>query len=113
MTMRRRPKLKELPTGMEEYDTVILGYPNYCGTMPMAAAAFLEAFDFSGKTILPFCTNEGSGMGRSEGLIKKLCPTAEVRSGKSILGSKADEAGPELEQWLQQNGLSVRRPYSK
>lgn len=54
-----RPELKSLPTSIDAYDTVILGYPNYWGTMPMAAFTFLEAFDFSGKTILPLCTNEG------------------------------------------------------
>ena len=106
MTAGKRPELKELPIDLEAYDTIILGYPNYCGTIPMAVASFLEAFDFSGKTILPFCTNEGSGMGNSESLIKKLCPAAEVRPGKSILGSRAEQAGPELEQWLRQNGVN-------
>ena len=106
MTAGKRPELRELPADLEAYDTIILGYPNYCGTIPMAVASFLEAFDFSGKMILPFCTNEGSGMGKSESLIKKLCPAAEVRPGKSILGSRAEQAGPELEQWLRQNGVN-------
>ena len=60
---KARPELVSLPGSIDEYDTVILAYPNYWGTMPMAVYTFLESFDFSGKTILPLCTNEGSGMG--------------------------------------------------
>ena len=61
-----RPELTAYPDSLDEYDTVILAYPNYWGTMPMAVVTFLEAFDFTGKTVLPLCTNEGSGMGSSE-----------------------------------------------
>lgn len=63
MTIKRRPELKKLPESIEPYDTIVLGYPNYCGSMPQAVTTFLTAFDFTGKKILPFCTNEGSGMG--------------------------------------------------
>ena len=68
---KARPALVSVPESIDEYDTVILAYPNYWGTMPMAVYTFLESFDFSGKTILPLCTNEGSGMGSSEREIKK------------------------------------------
>lgn len=61
-----RPVLVSMPESIDKYDTVILAYPNYWGTIPMAVATFLESYDFSGKTILPLCTNEGSGMGSSE-----------------------------------------------
>lgn len=47
---------------MDEYGLIFLGYPNWWGTMPMAVFTFLEGYDFSGKTIVPFCTNEGSGI---------------------------------------------------
>ena len=57
-----RPELVSMPESIDEYDTVILAYPNYWGTVPMAVATFLERYDFTGKTILPFCTNEGSGI---------------------------------------------------
>ena len=75
---KARPELVSLPGSIDEYDTVILAYPNYWGTMPMAVYTFLESFVFSGKTILPLCTNEGSGMGSSEREIKKTCPGAAV-----------------------------------
>ena len=58
-----RPELKSYPDSLDQIDTVYLGYPNYWGTMPMAVFTFLEHFDFCGKTIYPFCTHEGSGMG--------------------------------------------------
>lgn len=82
-----RPELKQYPETLEKYDTVYLGYPNYWGTMPMAVFTFLEHFDFSGKTIVPFCTHEGSGMGISEKDIKRLCPGAIVKKGLAIKGS--------------------------
>ena len=66
-----RPELVNYPDDIEEYDTIVLGYPNYWGTFPMAVATFLERYDFKGKTILPLCTNEGSGMGSSESDVKK------------------------------------------
>lgn len=60
-----RPELKTYPESLDCYDTIFLGYPNYWGTMPMSVKTFLEKFDFTGKTIRPFCTHEGSGIGIS------------------------------------------------
>ncbi len=100
-----RPELVSLPESIDAYDTVILGYPNYWGTMPMAVVTFLENFDFSGKTILPLCTNEGSGMGSSEKDIRKYAPGAEVRRGLSITGSRAADSESSVRSWLSANGL--------
>ena len=94
-----------MPESIDEYDTVVLAYPNYWGTMPMAVFTFLEHFDFSGKTILPLCTNEGSGMGSSERDIKKACPGAEVKKGLAITGSAAAGSKSSVERWLKANGL--------
>ena len=55
-----RPELLGLPKDLSGYDRIYLGYPNYCGTMPMAVYTFLEHYDFTGKLICPFCTHEGS-----------------------------------------------------
>ena len=90
---------------IDGYDTIILGYPNYWGTMPMAVATFLERYDFSGKTILPLCTNEGSGMGASERDVRRYAPGAEVKTGLSILGSAAAESKEQVRRWLSANGL--------
>ncbi len=100
-----RPELVSMPESIEDYDTVVLAYPNYWGTMPVAVFTFLEAFDFTGKTILPLCTNEGSGMGGSVNDIKKTCPGAEVKAGLSITGSQAANSKASVQNWLSANGL--------
>jgi len=99
------PELVSMPESIDEYDTIILAYPNYWGTMPMAVVTFLEAFDFTGKTILPLCTNEGSGMGSSERGIKKYAPGAELKSGLSLTGSQAANSKGSVEKWFSANGL--------
>ena len=100
-----RPELTNYLDSIDEYDTVILAYPNYWGTMPMAVFTFLDRYDFTGKTILPLCTNEGSGMGSSERDLKKLLPGATVKKGLSITGSRAANAGDTVKKWLAGNGL--------
>ena len=116
---KARPELVFMPDSIDEYDTVVLAYPNYWGTMPMAVFTFLENFDFAGKTILPLCTNEGSGMGGSERDIKKACPGAMVKSGLSVTGSEAAKAAGRVKKWLAANGLAYgseragcSRPYT-
>ena len=100
-----RPELKSMPENIDGYDTIVLAYPNYWGTMPMAVYTFLEHFDFTGKTILPLCTNEGSGMGSSERDIKKTGPGAEVKKGLPVTGSAAANSRSSLERWFAANGL--------
>lgn len=98
-----RPELKRYPESMDGYGTIYLGYPNYWGTMPMCVFTFLEHFDFTGKTICPFCTHEGSGMGRSEADIQRLCPGTEVKKGLALHGGSIQKAKPEIEKWLGTN----------
>lgn len=100
-----RPELTEIVKNMEEYDTVVLGYPNWWGTMPMAVFTFLESYDFSGKKIIPFCTHEGSGLGHSEKDIAKLCPNATILKGLAIHGGSVKNAGKSIEAWLKTNEL--------
>lgn len=87
-----RPELTDKVGKMEEFDTVVLGYPNWWGTMPMAVHTFLEQYDFSGKRIIPFCTHEGSGAGHSEKDIQRLCPSAECLPCQAIRGSAVRSA---------------------
>lgn len=100
-----RPELTKYLDSIEEYDTIVLAYPNYWGTVPMAVATFLERYDFSGKTILPLCTNEGSGMGSSERDIMKYAPGSNVKKGLSITGSHAESSGAEVRSWLSENKI--------
>ena len=102
---KARPELASMPESVDEYDTIVLAYPNYWGTMPMAVLTFLERYDFNGKTILPLCTNEGSGMGSSERDLQKYTSGAEIRKGLSITGSKASESDEQVKKWLRVNGL--------
>lgn len=95
-----RPELKVYPDSLDGYDTIFVGYPNWWGTMPMAMFTFLEHFDLSGKRILPFCTNEGSGMGSSERDLKKVCKGAKVESGLSIHGAEAANSRGKVESWV-------------
>ena len=71
----------------------------------MAVFTFLESFDFSGKTVLPLCTNEGSGMGSSERDIRRACPGADVRRGLAVTGSRAADSEAAVRTWLRANGL--------
>lgn len=96
-----RPELKVYPESLDGYDTVYLGFPNYWGTMPMAVFTFLEHFDFTGEVIFPFCTHEGSGMGRSEADIRRLCPGATVAKGLAIHGGSVKEAEPDIRRWIE------------
>ena len=100
-----RPELISYLESIDAYDTIVLGYPNYWGTIPMAVATFLERYDFTGKTILPLCTNEGSGMGSSESDIKKYAEGAVVKSGLSITGSQASGSKGAVEKWFAANGI--------
>ena len=95
-----RPELKSYPESIDGYDTIYLGYPNYWGTMPMAVFTFLEHFDFSGKTIKPFCTHEGSGLGSSVEDIRRTCPGAEVKEGLAVRGGNAAQSRADFEKWI-------------
>ena len=82
-----RPAVKALPD-ISGYDTVYLGYPNWWGTCPMCVFTFIESQDWAGKTVKPFCTHEGSGMGHSESDLKKACAGADVEEGISYSRSR-------------------------
>lgn len=92
-----RPNLAATVDDMNNYDTVILGYPNWWGTMPMAVFKFLESYDFSCKTIIPYCTHEGSGLGRSVADIEQLCRGARILPGIAIRGGGVAKARQEIE----------------
>lgn len=103
LRQQARPQLKEYLKDLDKYDTVFIGYPNWWGTMPMAVFEFLEHCDLGGKKILPFCTNEGSGMGKSESDLKKLCPGSKIEKGLSIHGAEAAKSRALVEKWVQRS----------
>jgi len=86
------------------YSTIYLGYPIWWGDLPMCLYTFLEAHDWSGKTIHPFCTHEGSGLGKSVSSIQSLCAGVTVGEGLSLNGyiaqQQRDEAEAAVDEWL-------------
>ena len=99
---KARPEVLNLPDDLDAYDEIYLGYPNYCGTMPMAVYTFLEHYDFTGKTIHPFCTHEGSGLAGTVRDVQKAAPGAVVTKGLAIPGSSVDGAKASLEKWVKE-----------
>ena len=100
-----RPALATHVENMDQYDTIVLIYPNWWGTLPQPLFTFLEEYDFSGKTILPLCTHEGSRMGSSEGAIAQMCPDAILLSGLAVRGSDASSAQADVEAWINESGV--------
>ena len=102
-----RPELTATVADFDSYDTVFLGYPIWWGDMPMAVYTFLESYDFSGKTIIPFCTHEGSGLSETPSNIHNACPHSTVLEAVEMRGKtaqeKRDEAKEIVDEWL--NGL--------
>lgn len=99
---KARPAVKDLPENLDAYDEIYLGYPNYCGDMPMAVYTFLEAFSWEGKTIHPFCTHEGSGLCDTERSIAQICSGAAVTKGLAVHGSHVDDAQPAIQAWVKE-----------
>lgn len=95
-----RPELSTKVENMDDYDTVFIGYPNWWGSMPMAICSFLEGYDFTGKTIVPFCTHGGSALGSSESDIAALVPNSTMLEGLAIRDSNVDNADSDVEEWL-------------
>ena len=100
-----RPELASAVEDMDRYQTVFIGFPNWWGTMPMAMFTFLESYDFAGKTVIPFCTHEGSALGRSESDIAALIPEAELQKGLAVRGSNVDSAEDDVVSWLEELGF--------
>lgn len=95
-----RPELLNTLESIDNYDEIYLGFPNYWGTMPMAVFTFLEQFDWAGKKIYPFVTHEGSGFGRSESDLKKMCKGASIQKGLSVQGSMVERAKSKVDSWV-------------
>jgi len=95
-----KPKLKTKVKNIKSYDLIILGYPMWWGTFPAPVKTFLSEYDFSLKTVIPFCTHEGSYLGRSVEDIKKLCPQSTVLEGLEVRGGDVKNAQKKVFEWL-------------
>lgn len=107
MNADARPELANHVENMEQYDTILLGYPNWWATIPMPVATFLEEYDFSGKTIIPFCSHGGGGFGQSITDISKLAPNSRIGEGLSIHYSGGTSLENGITTWLNSNGVAT------
>lgn len=87
---------------MDDYDVVFLGYPLWWGTYPPIINTFLEHYDLTGKTIVPFSTSEGSGLLRTVSELRSACKGATVTEALAILGSQARQSGKTVADWARQ-----------
>jgi len=94
-----RPVLIGCPN-IVPYTDVYLCYPNWCGTIPMPVATFLELSTWTHKVIHPLCTNEGSGMGTSEDMIAKCAPEAELDEGLPVRGANVKNCRETIKEWV-------------
>lgn len=103
--MRRdaRPVLATHLASIDQYDVIFLGYPIWWYIEPMAIRTFLEEYDFTGKTIIPFCTSLGAGVGRSEENIASLVPNATVLEGVTLRTGR--DSRSQIESWLGELGI--------
>lgn len=98
-----RPEIKDKVESMEQYTTVLLGYPIWWGRAPMILDTFIESYDFSGKTIVPFCTSGGSGVGSSAEELEKLCKgDAKWLDGERL---DSDSDREDIAEWIDGLGL--------
>lgn len=99
-----RPELAADVEDFDTYDVIYLGYPIWYGDMPMAVYTFLESYDFTGKTIVPFCTHAGSGLADTVRDIQAECPGAAVLDGLAVSGvtvqTEPDAANRLVTDWL-------------
>ena len=103
-----RPEISDPPESIDGYDVILLGYPNWWASIPMPIATFLESYDFSGKTILPFCSHGGGRFGQSLTAIAKLAPQSVIAPGLSVHYSGGSRLPEEIRNWLIQNNVPIR-----
>ena len=95
-----RPKLKKHIKDFAQYDVIMLGYPNWWASIPMPIASFLEEYDFTGKTIMPFCSHGGGRFGQTLTAIAKLAPNAHITEGLSVHYSGGGRLKEDIARWL-------------
>ena len=101
-----RPAIADSIENIADYDVIYVGYPNWWGDMPMILYTFFDSYDFSGKTVAPFCTSGGSGLSDTVNAIKELEPNAAVTEGLHIGSSASSNPDDAVSEWLSEIGLA-------
>mgnify|MGYP003603050396 CR=1 FL=1 len=97
-----RPELKTAVPDIAPYDVVFVGSPNWFNTIVPPVMTFLSGSDFSGKTIVPFMTHGGGGLGKSVQDVKRLAPGATLLEGRAFRGDAVEDAGEDVRTWLRE-----------
>lgn len=100
-----RPKMKTRIENLKDYDVIFIGYPNWWYDMPMVIYSFFDAYDFKGKTIIPFVTHGGSRFSQSVQTIKELEKEARVIEGPSVSSRNVPSAESSVIAWLEKHGF--------
>ena len=96
-----RPAIAEPVKDMEQYDMVLLGFPIWWYVEPRIVDTFLESYDFTGKTVIPFATSGGSGMGKTDSILQKICPAPRWLPGARLSPQASQD---QLRTWIEQLG---------
>ncbi len=103
-----RPALADHVDGMENYDIVFLGFPNWWYTLPMAVLSFVEEYDFSGKTVIPFCTHGTGGLaGTIRDLTAALPDDVTILDPIGVYRPEVDNSRPAVQEWVAGLGLDI------
>lgn len=100
-----KPAFKGSVDNMSDYDVVFVGTPIWWGTFPQVMFTFFDKYDLNGKTIIPFTTHEGSGLGSVVNDLKKIYPNAKYEKALSIKGTDARTSKERVEKWLKELGF--------
>jgi len=101
-----KPPLTTKVEAMSSYDVVFVGSPCWWGTIGTPVISFLSGYDFTGKTVVPFMTHKGSGLGRTMSHVRELCPGATVQQGLAIWDGQVGSSKTEIVAWLKGLGLA-------
>lgn len=99
-----RPAISGSVENMEQYDIIFVGYPIWWGEAPRIVSTFMESYDFSGKTIVPFCTSGGSGIGSSASNLERLTSGATWLDGRRLNGSDSQDT---VMEWVNSLDLNL------
>ena len=99
---KSRPAIAGRVADMAQYDTVFVGFPIWWYQAPRIIEVFLESYDFSGKTVIPFATSGGSGMGKTAEILRKCCPGAKMDAGRRL---SSRESAASVRKWVESLGI--------
>ena len=97
-----RPAISNTIENLSDYDTIYIGYPIWWGSLPRIMNTFFDTYDFSGKTIVPFCTSGSSSISQSLSVIREAEPEAQVKEGLQVSSAGADDSSDEVSRWLEE-----------